>query len=254
MNDGATFDIFGNASDDVADTMHNGRVLIHGSARDVVGQTLQGGDIFVRGTVGNRAAIQMREYMNRKPFLIVGETADDYLGEYMAGGVVIVLNLAGEEKPVGNFVGTGMVGCFMYIRGKVSESHVGLVPKRLDILNYLKACALDGMITKETFEAITSLSYPSEQLLQRLVPEEVFKRLRTIYFRNKYTKPVSLEYRRIDQAERILLTEKLKEFFNSFNIPEKQQQLVLESEFSVIKTVEGEMINPVPPQEMPVEE
>ena len=60
---------------------HAGSVVVHGNCRDVAGQAIQGGIIFVRGTVGNRAAIQMREYAKERPFLIVGETADDYLGE-----------------------------------------------------------------------------------------------------------------------------------------------------------------------------
>ena len=121
LNDGAIFEIFGNVGDDLGDTMHSGRVLIHGSARDVVGQALQGGEIFIRGSVGNRAAIQMREYKNHRPYLIVGETSDDYLCEYMAGGVVVILNLSDEKSPVGNYVGTGMVGGTIYIRGKVKE-------------------------------------------------------------------------------------------------------------------------------------
>lgn len=254
LNDGAVFEVFGNASDDIADTMHNGKVVIHGSARDVVGQTLQGGDIFVRGTVGNRAAIQMREYMDRRPFLIVGETADDYLGEYMAGGVVIVLNISGESRPVGNFVGTGMVGGSIYIRGKVEESQLGLAPKKSDILNYLKACALDGTISKEVYEAATSLSYPSEQRLEGLIPDDIFKRLRTIYFRNKYTKPVSMEFRRLAPQDQIVLSNKLEEFFDAFDIPQEQRRSVFSSEFTVIKTVEGEKENQIPPQEVPVEE
>ena len=72
LNDGVSYEVHGNVSDDLADTMHAGSVIIHGSARDVAGQTLQGGHIFVRGSVGNRAGIQMREYKQAKPFFIVG--------------------------------------------------------------------------------------------------------------------------------------------------------------------------------------
>ena len=103
LNSGGIFEIFGNVADDLADTMHSGKITVHGSARDVVAQALQGGDVFVRGSVGNRAAIQMREYQHLKPYLVVGETADDYLGEYMAGGIVAILNLSDEKRPVGYF-------------------------------------------------------------------------------------------------------------------------------------------------------
>jgi glutamate synthase domain-containing protein 1 len=79
FNKGGEITVYGNAQDDVGDAMYGGRVVIHGDARDVVGQALQGGEIFVRGSVGNRAAIQMREFRNRRPFLVVGGRADDYL-------------------------------------------------------------------------------------------------------------------------------------------------------------------------------
>jgi len=53
---------------------------------------------------------------------------DDYLGEYMAGGVIVVLGMNVKGVPVGSFVGTGMVGGRIYIRGKVPTSRLGLQP------------------------------------------------------------------------------------------------------------------------------
>lgn len=253
LNNGAVFEIYGNVSDDLGDTMHSGRVLVHGSARDVVGQALQGGDIFVRGSVGNRAAIQMREYHSVKPFLIIGETADDYLGEYMAGGTAVVLNLSDERRAVGNFVGTGMVGGKMYIRGLVDESQLGIAPKKLDILCYLRAAVIDGEISDEVYSKVAALSYPSERQLQSLLPEPILKRLRTLFFRNKYTKPMLVENRRLDESDNELL-EKLNEFFQVFNIPEMQRKLLLDSNYSVIHTLEERIEQQVPPQEVPVEE
>ena len=103
LNDGGIFEIFGNVADDLADTMHSGSIVIHGNVRDVCAQALQGGTVFVRGSVGNRAGLQLREYGARRPYLIIGESADDYLGEYMAGGVIAVLNLSDNagERPCG---------------------------------------------------------------------------------------------------------------------------------------------------------
>src|SRR5208337_3333421 len=106
----------------------------------------------VRGTVGNRAAIQMREYEKHRPFLVVGETADDYLGEYMAGGVVVVLNLSESERAARNYIGTGMVGGRIYIRGKITEEQVGLIPQREDVLRYLLAQTLDGSLQREVYD------------------------------------------------------------------------------------------------------
>ena len=87
FNKGGQITVFGSAQDNVADAMYEGEIIIHGDARDVLGQALQGGRIFVRGNVGNRALIQMREYRDKKPVVIIGGRADDYFGEYMSGGL-----------------------------------------------------------------------------------------------------------------------------------------------------------------------
>ena len=193
LNDGATFEVFGNAADDLADTMHAGTVIVHGNCRDVLGQALQGGKIFVRGTVGNRAAIQMREYAKERPFVLIGETADDYLGEYMAGGVVMVLNLANSERPARNYVGTGMVGGRIYIRGRVNEEQLGLLPQREDLLRYLHAQTLDGSLSKETYELLVRADYPSPQLLSKVLPDPLLIRVLTLFFTTKYMKPLMVE-------------------------------------------------------------
>ncbi|MDG7001945.1 MAG: hypothetical protein JRN15_22835, partial [Nitrososphaerota archaeon] len=254
LNDGADIEVFGNVGDDLGDTMHSGSVIVHGSARDVVGQALQGGHIFVRGSVGNRAAIQMREYLDHRPSLLIGESADDYLGEYMAGGTVAVLNLSGEKRPVGRFVGTGMVGGTIYVRGRVDESQLGLPPKKSDILNYLKADALDGVISDEVFEKIVGLDFPTEARLLELLPVQVFKRLRGLFFRSKYMKPMSSEYRKVNAEELSDLKSKLEEFFGAFKLPQEELDDVLNSDFTIIRTTEEEKETPLPPQEVPVEE
>ncbi len=201
LNDGAIFEVIGNAADDVADTMHDGRVIVHGSARDVVGQALQGGDIFVRGCVGNRAAIQMREYRNSRPFVIIGETADDYLGEYMAGGIVCVLNLSDSANPVGNYVGTGMVGGAIYIRGRLSDTQVGLLPQRIDVLEYLRTAHIDGLLSKDAFDKIEANHFPSESYLKATLPSPLFARVRALFFSSKYTKTLEIERRRLSHED-----------------------------------------------------
>jgi len=62
----------------------------------------------------------MKEYMGKRPTLVVGGTAQDYLGEYMAGGVLVVLGLTLGEDLVhrARFIGTGMHGGAIYLRGK----------------------------------------------------------------------------------------------------------------------------------------
>ncbi|MDG6929201.1 MAG: glutamate synthase [Nitrososphaerota archaeon] len=254
LNSGGTFEVRGNAADDLADTMHAGTVIVHGSARDVAGQALQGGSIFIRGSVGNRAAIQMREYGDRKPFMIVGETADDYLGEYMAGGVVVVLNLSDSPLPVLNYVGTGMVGGRIYVRGRVPPSHVGLPPHRDDVLNYLRAYVDDGTLPGESLEALSRLEFLGEKELSGGLPKELFSRVRFLFYSTKYTRSLDVETRRLNQEDRALLMPELGRFFDAFSVDPATRGMVLESEFDVITTRGEAPATPVPPQEVPVEE
>jgi len=46
------------------------------------------------------------------------------LGEYMAGGIAILLDLKGQTHKA-NFIGTGMHGGVIYLRGSVMPSQVG---------------------------------------------------------------------------------------------------------------------------------
>jgi len=68
----------------------------------------------------------MKAYKDRFPTIVVGGKAGDFLGEYMAGGVIVVLNRNDEEKPVGNFTATGIHGGSMFVRGKVAEELLGI--------------------------------------------------------------------------------------------------------------------------------
>ncbi|AAL80330.1 hypothetical protein PFDSM3638_00975 [Pyrococcus furiosus DSM 3638] len=112
--------VYGNAQDGVGNTMDSGRIIIHGRAGDVLGLGMRGGEIFVRDEVGYRAAIHMKGYEDKIPTIVIGKTAQDFLGEYMAGGRVIVLGL-GVEKHRMRYIGTGMHGGKIYIRGKVEK-------------------------------------------------------------------------------------------------------------------------------------
>ncbi len=254
LNDGVSYEVHGNVADDLADTMHAGSVVVHGSARDVAGQTLQGGHIFVRGSVGNRAGIQMREYKQAKPFLIVGETADDYLGEYMAGGILAVLNLSNSDRPVGKFVATGLVGGTLYIRGKVDPAQVGLPPDPEDILSYLRTSVTDGLLSREAFDAVSKLDFPSEQHLAHLLPPALFSRVHFLFFTSKYTKPLITEYRNLNSSDAEALGSELELFFKAFALPSSMLESVLSSKFTVIKAGEQKVTSPIPPQEIPVEE
>ncbi|MCY0883537.1 MAG: glutamate synthase, partial [Acidianus infernus] len=159
LNENNVFHVYGNVADDCCDTMQGGKVVIHGDARDVLAQTFQGGYIYVKGNAGNRVGIQMREYMNKRPYLVIGGMVDDYLGEYMAGGVIMVLGLGIKGEPVGNYIGSGMVGGRIYIRGKVNPEKIGLQPSKQEMVRFLKALLLDNMISEEKYNKLKEMPY-----------------------------------------------------------------------------------------------
>jgi len=125
--DGPTIQVFGNAQDGCGNTMNSGEIIVHGNAGDIAGFSARGGEIFVKGNVGYRVGIHMKEYQDKKPALVIGGTAQDFLGEYMAGGVLIVLGLGlnGDGHHKANFIGTGMHGGVIYMRGRVEEHQLG---------------------------------------------------------------------------------------------------------------------------------
>jgi glutamate synthase domain-containing protein 3 len=125
--DGPKIIVHGNAQDGCGNTMNNGQIIIHGHAGDILGLSARGGKIFVREDAGYRAAIHMKEYQGKRPVVVIGGTAQDFLGEYMAGGILILLglNVKEEEGHKANFIGTGMHGGIIYLRGEVHEYQLG---------------------------------------------------------------------------------------------------------------------------------
>ena len=113
---GAVITVNGNAQDAVGDTMNEGKIIVNGNIGDTAGYAMRGGRIYVRGNAGYRAGIHMKEYKEKVPLMIIGGTAGSFLGEYQAGGIIIVLNLEKKEKIVSNFTCTGMHGGKMYLR------------------------------------------------------------------------------------------------------------------------------------------
>lgn len=114
---GAEIEVHGNAQDAVGDTMNAGRIVIHGNVGDAAGYAMRGGKIFVRGDAGYRTGIHMKAYREKNPILVIGGRAGSFLGEYQAGGTIVVLGMHRDGKPiVSNFPGTGMHGGRMYIR------------------------------------------------------------------------------------------------------------------------------------------
>ena len=111
-----------NAQDAVGDTMNEGKILIYGNIGDAAGYAMRGGKIYVEGNAGYRAGIHMKAYEEKIPVLVIGGTAGSFLGEYQAGGLIIVLGRGAGSRPVaGNFPCTGMHGGKLFLRGDCSR-------------------------------------------------------------------------------------------------------------------------------------
>lgn len=114
----------GNAQDGIANTMNDGEIIVHGSVGDIIGYGMRGGKVYIKGDVGYRVGIHMKQYKNKKPVIIAGGTAGDFLGEYMAGGIMILLGM-NSKNIVGDYTGTGMHGGVIYIRGEIEPDKLG---------------------------------------------------------------------------------------------------------------------------------
>ena len=124
--DGPTITVNDNAQDGVGNTMNSGKIVVRGHAGDVIGYGMRGGKIFVGSDVGYRVGIHMKSYGEQVPVIVAGGKAGDFFGEYMAGGVIILLGLGDDDRPmVGHYAGTGMHGGAIYTRGEPAQHLLG---------------------------------------------------------------------------------------------------------------------------------
>lgn len=117
---GARITVIGNAQDATGDTMNDGSIIVYGSTGDTCGYAMRGGCIYVRDNAGYRAGIHMKAYKDKVPVMVIGGKTGSFLGEYQAGGIIIVLGLGCDENEniVSNFCGTGMHGGKIFIRAE----------------------------------------------------------------------------------------------------------------------------------------
>ncbi len=124
---GPTIVVNGNAQDGVANTMNDGAIYIHGCAGDILGYGMRGGTVFVKENVGYRVGIHMKGYRDHVPKIVAGGHAGDFFGEYMAGGVLVLLGLGSDDGRdiVGDYCGTGIHGGVIFVRGEVERHKLG---------------------------------------------------------------------------------------------------------------------------------
>ena len=170
---GAEITVNGNAQDAVGDTMNAGRIVIRGSVGDAVGYAMRGGEIFVRRNAGYRAGIHMKAYRDKVPTMVIGGRAGSFLGEYQAGGIIVVLGLHTDGKPiVGNFPCTGLHGGKVFLRGSLSgvsfPPQVTVSPAAPEDLAEIEPliktfCALFSLDAKEILSAPFTVVTPNHE-------------------------------------------------------------------------------------------
>lgn len=120
---GGTIRVNGNAQDAMGDTMNDGAIYVHGNSGDATGYAMRGGKIFVKGNAGYRAGIHMKAYKDKIPTLVIGGRVGSFLGEYQAGGYIVVLGIGQNGAlPVSNFLATGMHGGKIFLRSDTAPS------------------------------------------------------------------------------------------------------------------------------------
>jgi len=134
--DGADITVNGNVQDATGDTMNDGDIIVHGNAGDATGYAMRGGAILIKGYTGYRAGIHMKAYKEKQPLVVIGNNAGSFLGEYQAGGTIVVLGLATatgdlQKIPItGPFCATGMHGGRICLRTTKAPTDL---PKNIEV-------------------------------------------------------------------------------------------------------------------------
>lgn len=123
---GPTIEVFGNADHAPGNTMDEGNIIIHGASGDATAHSMRGGKVFIRDDIGYRGGIHMKQYMDKRPCLIIGGSAKAFLGEYMAGGLVIMFRLNDETPYAEMGLASGIHGGEIFVRGTVEEWTLGI--------------------------------------------------------------------------------------------------------------------------------
>ena len=118
--------LHGHGQDAVGNTMGGGEIIIHGHAGDALGYGMRDGQIYVRDNVCCRGGIHMKEFRSMKPVLVIGSSAGSFLGEYMAGGTIVLLglDLKRGEKIFGTHCASGMHGGKIFVRGSFPRENL----------------------------------------------------------------------------------------------------------------------------------
>ncbi|MDD4749482.1 MAG: hypothetical protein PHD26_06075 [Methanosarcinaceae archaeon] len=130
---GPTCIVYGNGEHAPGNTMNSGLLVIHGSAGDAVAHGMRGGKVYIQKNIGYRGGIHMKQYdLKVRPVLVIGGTAHSFLGEYMAGGLVLVLGIGLKKAITDRGIGSGIHGGEIIIRGEVEDHLLGVGAKKFE--------------------------------------------------------------------------------------------------------------------------
>jgi len=118
--------VYGNCQDAVGNTMNGGEIVVHGHSGDAMGYGMRDGQIYIRDAVACRGGIHMKEFRQMHPVLVIGKNAGSFLGEYMAGGTIILLGIDMKrgEKLFGTHCASGMHGGKIFVRGSFPKENL----------------------------------------------------------------------------------------------------------------------------------
>ena len=118
--------VYGNCQDAVGNTMNGGEIVVHGHSGDAMGYGMRDGQIYIRDNVACRGGIHMKEFRQMRPVLVIGKNAGSFLGEYMAGGTIVLLGLGLKrgEKLFGTHCASGMHGGKIFVRGNFPKENL----------------------------------------------------------------------------------------------------------------------------------
>ena len=219
--EGLDVKIYGDAQEDLGDSMTDTRIVVYGNVGDSAGQAMRSGEIHILGNAGNRLGVQMKGGV-----IVLRGDAGDYMAEFMAGGVIVALG------KVGRYTASGMVGGKIYVRGHLPVSHIGKAPPRRQVERYIRALAARGEITRE--QMLRALQGSTvEELLEAL--GEKFRRLAKLWGVLHVGYPHA-EYRYLRGDEEEQLREILERHVKATGVPLDVED-VLNQKFTVITSV-----------------
>lgn len=188
MEAGKTLELYGTPGNDLACYLNGGRVIVHGNCQDAVGNTMNGGEIvvyghcgdamgygmrdgqiFVQNSVACRGGIHIKEFEQMHPVIVIGKNAGSFLGEYMAGGTIILLglHLKRGEKLFGTHCASGMHGGKIFVRGSFPKENLS---------DNIRVASLDAQEQKEVAAYVKKYCKYFDEDFDKVMEKE-FKKL-----------------------------------------------------------------------------